>query len=286
MSKERLVTVVSHQRPAQTRAALVELGEIAAASDAVLLLDDEETAKLCADGSPPVGVRCNEPVRADADLCVALGGDGTILRALRLYADRHVPVFGVNFGEVGFLATVEPSSMRAGFELALAGDIDVLELPAIIVQTPEGSWTALNDVTVHRKVGGRVAELSYALRGEDVSSVRCDGVVIATPAGSTGYNLANGGPVLAWGVQGMVMSFIAPHSLSARALVIAPSDAVTLHNSSRETLDLIIDGRPVSELRVDGALEARFAPSVACLAQMRGASFYKRMREKFGRLAR
>ena len=113
-----------------------------------------------------------------------------------------------------------------------------------------------------------MAELSYALTGEDVSSVRCDGVVIATPAGSTGYNLANGGPVLAWGVQGMVMSFIAPHSLSARALVIAPSDVLTLHNSSREPL------------------EARFAGAVALLAQMPGASFYRRLREKFGRLAR
>jgi NAD+ kinase len=285
MSSERLVTVISHQRPAETRAALLELGQIAAAAGAVLLLDDDESAKLCPDGAVP-GVRCNEPVRADVDLCVALGGDGTILRALRLYAGEHVPVFGVNFGEVGFLATVEPASMREGFELALAGEVEILELPAIDIATPDGSWTALNDVTVHRKVGGRVAEISYALGGEDVSSVRCDGVVVATPAGSTGYNLANGGPALAWGVKGMVMSFIAPHSLSARALVIAPSDTLTLHNSSRETLDLIIDGRPVSELEVDCTLEARFADGVACLAQIRGSSFYKRLREKFGRLAR
>ena len=84
--------------------------------------------------------------------------------------------------------------------------------------------TAINDVAVHRKVGERVAELAYALDGEEAGSVRCDGLVVATPAGSTGYNLANGGPVMAWGVEGFVVSFIAPHSMSARALVVAPDD--------------------------------------------------------------
>ena len=81
---------------------------------------------------------------------------------------------------------------------------------------------AINDVAVHRKVGERVAELAYELDGEEAGSVRCDGLVVATPAGSTGYNLANGGPVMAWGVEGFVVSFIAPHSISARALVVAP----------------------------------------------------------------
>ena len=282
---ERLISFFSHARPQETSGALRELGEIAAAHGAVLLLDAGETAKHCPDGAP-VGVRCGERLRHDVEWCVALGGDGTILRCLREYARSEVPVFGVNFGEVGFLATVEPSALREGFELALAGRLELLQLPAIEIVTPRGAWTALNDVALHRKVGGRVAELSYALTGEEVSSVRCDGLVIATPAGSTGYNLANGGPVLAWGVKGMVMSFIAPHSLSARALVIAPSDVLTLHNSSREPLDLMVDGRPISEIAAGETLEARFADSVARLAQMSGASFYKRLREKFGRLAR
>jgi NAD+ kinase len=131
-----------------------------------------------------------------------------------------------------------------------------------------------------------VAELSYAVGGEEVGSVRCDGLVVATPAGSTGYNLANGGPVMAWGVTGMVVSFIAPHSLSARALVIAPDDVLTLHNSSRETLAVSVDGRPVGEVAPQEALRARFAHDVATLAQMEGSSFYLRLREKFGRLSR
>ncbi len=93
--------------------------------------------------------------------------------------------------------------------------------------------TAINDVAIHRKVGERVAELAYSLDGEEAGSVRCDGLVVATPAGSTGYNLANGGPVMAWGVEGFVVSFIAPHSMTARALVAAPDDRLTIYNRLR-----------------------------------------------------
>ena len=281
-----LITVLSHARPEETGAALRELGGLAAAHGATLLLDADETRKHGLAGSEP-GIAVNEPLRHDGVfLCVALGGDGTILRCLREYARTAVPVFGVNFGEVGFLSTVEPAGMRAGFELALEGKLELIHLPAIEIRANGASWVALNDVALHRKVGGRVAELAYALAGEEVASVRCDGLVIATPAGSTGYNLANGGPVLAWGVKGMVVSFVAPHSLSARALVTSPSDLLTLQNSSREPLDLTVDGRPVAEIAVGEGIEARFLDGVATLAQLFGGSFYRRLREKFGRLAR
>src|SRR5205807_10186323 len=121
------------------------------------------------------------------------------------------------------------------------------------------SRTAINDVAVHRKVGERVAEIAYALAGEVVGSVRCDGLVVATPAGSTGYNLANGGPVMAWGVEGLVVSFIAPHSLSARALVVAPQDVLVVHNRSREEpVDVTVDGRPVCVLPPGEQIAARF----------------------------
>ncbi len=110
------------------------------------------------------------------------------------------------------------------------------------------SSSAINDVAIHRKVGERVAEIAYVLDGEELGSVRCDGLVVATPAGSTGYNLANGGPVMAWGVEGFVVSFIAPHSLTARTLVAAPNDRLEIHNRSREALDVSVDGRPVCEI--------------------------------------
>ncbi len=140
-------------------------------------------------------------------------------------------------------------------------------------------------MAIHRKVGERVAELAYSLDGEEAGSVRCDGLVVSTPAGSTGYNLANGGPVMAWGVEGFVVSFIAPHSISARALVAAPGDRLSVRNRSREPLDIAVDGRPAGEIAPDETLQARFASDMATLAQVPGTSFYRRLREKFGRLA-
>jgi NAD+ kinase len=121
---------------------------------------------------------------------------------------------------------------------------------------------------------------------DEVGRVRCDGLVVATPAGSTGYNLANGGPVMAWGVEGFVVSFIAPHSLTARTLVAAPRDRLEIHNRSREPLDVSVDGRPVGEIAPGARIDARFVDDAGTIAQLPGSSFYRRLRDKFGRLAR
>jgi NAD+ kinase len=288
MSAERrpgYVRVMTHGRPDETGDALLALAALAVRHGVTLALDDEEIGKHCRDGLA-AGVVCATPDPSETRLCVTLGGDGTILRALRAFARTPVPVFAVNFGQVGFLATVDADQLEDGFERALAGTLDMLRLPALELELPGARHLALNDIAVHRRVGGRVAELSYTVSGEEVGSVRCDGLVVATPAGSTGYNLANGGPVLAWGVAGMVVSFIAPHSLSARALVIAPDDVLTVHNRANEGLALTVDGRPVGELAPDGGLTARFVDGVATLAQMGGSSFYHRLREKFGALSR
>jgi NAD+ kinase len=251
----------------------------------VLRFDGEETRKFALQAGDRIAV--DAPMSDDVELCVALGGDGTILRALRRYAGTSVPVFAVNFGEVGFLATVDPEAddLPAGFERALAGEFEVLTLPALALETPEGPQAAINDVSVHRRPGARVAQLAYAIQGEEVGSVRCDGLVLSTPAGSTGYNLANGGPVLAWGVEGFVVSFIAPHSLTARALVVAPGDLLCVHNRSEGEVDISLDGRPAGTLDPGEMMSASFLREATDLAQVPGSSFYRRLREKFGRLA-
>ena len=275
--------VFTHRRPRETASAVGDLVEAAARAGAELLFDAVETEKLGIEERP--GLVCNCDDLSDVDLCLALGGDGTILTALRRFAGREVPVFAVNFGEVGFLATVDPNGLAEAFDRAFSGDFETLAMPTITVGRPEGSWDGLNDISVHRKAGMRVAELAYALAGEEVGRVRCDGLVVATPAGSTGYNLANGGPVMAWGVEGFVVSFIAPHSLTARALVVAPNDTLTICNQSRDGVDVIVDGRPVWELKAGESVSATFADDVAALAQVPGSTFYRRLREKFGRLS-
>jgi NAD+ kinase len=278
----REITVFTHRSPQETTAIIERLAEQAASAGVTLRLDEEETRKHGLKAGP--GIEVNAPVKDRVELCLVLGGDGTILRALQRYAATGVPVFGINFGEIGFLATVEPEDLDDGIRRALSGDFELLQLPAIVLDTPEG-WMAINDVAIHRRVGERVAELSYALEGEVVGSARCDGLVVATAAGSTGYNLANGGPVMAWGVEGFVASFIAPHSLTARALVAAPGDRLTIHNRSREPLDIAVDGRPKGDISPGGTIDVRFVDEIGTIAQLPGSSFYRRLREKFGRLA-
>ena len=282
----RVATVLTHRRAAGTRDALAMLIETAREHGVLLRFDEAETARHGL--TPRDGIEIDAPLARDADLCLVLGGDGTILSGLRAYAGTDVPVFAINYGEVGFLATVDPSDgLRPEFERAFRGDFERLALPAVVVRRHGEDWLAMNDVSVHRRPGQRVADLAYKLGGEEVGRVRCDGLVVATPAGSTGYNLANGGPVLAWGVAGYVVSFIAPHSLTARALVVAPGDTLTVLNASREeSVEVHVDGRPACDLGAGDELHVDFEAASACLAQVHGATFYHRLRERFGRLAR
>jgi NAD+ kinase len=278
------VAVLTHGRPQEIRSTLDRLIAAARRCGVTLLFDPTETEKLGVEGNDVVVVGAEN--LDDVRLCVVLGGDGTILRGLRRYCGTDIPVFAVNFGEVGFLATVDPDELdEFGFERAFVLEFDVLRLPAIEMETGNGVRRAFNDISVHRKVGGRVAQLAYGVEGEEVGSVRCDGLVVCTPAGSTGYNLANGGPVLAWGVEGFGVSFIAPHSLTARALVVAPADVLSVSNHGREAVDVSIDGRPACEIAPGEELRAGFERDAAGLAQLPGSSFYRRLRAKFGRLS-
>ena len=281
----REVSVLTHSRPVQIAPALELLIEAAREAGVLLRFDCEETTKLGLETGP--GIVCDAELSDDVQLCVVLGGDGTILKGLRGYARTAVPVFAVNFGEVGFLATIEPENLgEFGFDRAFGFDFEQVQLPAISMRTPSGGLlTAINDISFQRVVGGRVAQLAYGVEGEEAGSVRCDGLVVCTAAGSTGYNLANGGPVMAWGVEGFGVSFIAPHSLTARALVVAPGDALSVSNRGREAVDVSVDGRPACQIAPGDELVARFEPSAALLAQLPGWSFYRRLRTKFGRLS-
>jgi NAD+ kinase len=282
--KIKTATVFTHRRPEETAPALQALFELARQSGVQLRFSPEETAKHNLPSDPVI--HADAEVDRDVDLCFALGGDGTILGALREYARTNVPVFAINFGAMGFLATVDREDAWAGSVRALAGDFEVMSLPGIKLSAADQSWTGINDVSIQRQQGKRVADLDYSVGGDEVGRVRCDGLVVSTPAGSTGYNLANGGPVMAWGVQGMIVSFIAPHSFTSRPLVVAPGDRVSVGNRSwEEPVDVIVDGRPVAVLHAGERLHARLSIDQALLAQVPGTTFYQRLRKKFGRLA-
>lgn len=279
----KTAALITHSHPPAATEAVAVATEVAreAGWRLVATVDEIEKHNHAAEGIEVVDSLPDGP-----DLCLVLGGDGSILYALRRFAGTGVSVFGVNFGTVGFLAAVERDEAAAGMRRAFAGEIETIELPALRIAVDGEECFALNDVSFSRRPHDRVAELTYRIAGEEVGNVRCDGLVAATPAGSTGYNLANQGPILAWGVKGYVVSYISPHSLTARALVVAPGDVLTVGNApGREPVEVAIDGAPVTTLEPGAALDVGFADATGRLAQLPGTSFYHRIREKFGHLA-
>src|SRR5919106_1120547 len=280
----RVAVVYTHSNPPETDAAVAAAVSAASRASFELVAHQDELEKH---GDAANGVQAVEALPERPDLCLVLGGDGTILKALREYAETGVPVFGINFGTVGFLAAAEGAELEAGLEKAFAGEYEVMAVPALeLADATGGPGMAHNDVSFIRRPHARVAELSYRIAGQEVGHVRCDGLVAATPAGSTGYNLANQGPILAWGVEGYVVSFIAPHTLTARALVVAPNDTLTVRNAAgRDPVEVVLDGAHVGELESGGEMQVRFRDGVGRLAQVPGSNFYRRIRDKFGRLA-
>ena len=283
MKKPQRVTLFTHQYPEQTGDCVGRLLANAREREIEVLVPEGEAEKHGIEAQD--GVRVGD-ISEPTDLALVLGGDGSILTALRGYAGRGVPVFALNFGAIGFLATVEPHSIDDALACAFDGRFELLELPGIAAAIEGTDQWGVNDVSVHRVHAQRVAELGYSIKDDTLGAVRCDGLVASTPVGSTGYNLANGGPILAWGVEGYVVSFIAPHTLTARTLVVAPNDVLTIENlSRREDVDVTTDGRPAGTLPPGGQMAVRFEHDRFLLAQVPGASFYHRFREKFGRLA-
>jgi NAD+ kinase len=278
----KTAALITHSHPPAASEAVAVAAEVAHEMGWRLAATEQELDKHGAAGEG-VDVTAEHTL---PEICLVLGGDGSILHALRRYARTDIPVFGVNFGTVGFLAAVERDEAREGIRRALEGEIETIQLPGLEVKVDGKEAVGLNDITLARRPHDRVAELSYRIAGEEVGHVRCDGLVAATPAGSTGYNLANQGPILAWGVKGYVVSYISPHSLTARALVVAPGDVLHVVNApEREPVEVAVDGGKIADLAAGAELEIRFLDGVSNLAQLPGTSFYGRIREKFGHLA-
>lgn len=278
----RRAAILTHTQPEQTSEAFRSTVELAAGAGCELLVPAEEREKHAAVAGELPGLEAAD----DVDLCIVLGGDGTILKALRQFAGTDVPVFAINFGTIGFLAAAERDELGEALGKAFRGEFEVMSLPGLETDVGDGTRLALNDVSLVRRPHSRIADLAYTLGGKEVGHVRCDGLVAATPVGSTGYNLANQGPILAWGVAGYVVSFVAPHTLTARPLVVAPNDVLSITNAAgRDAVEVALDGEYVGVLESGAAMEIRFRDSVGKLAQLQGANFYRRVRDKFGRLA-
>jgi NAD+ kinase len=223
-----------------------------------------------------------ELVADSPDLAVVLGGDGTMLRALKRFLGAGVPVIGVNYGRVGFLASMGRDDLQKGLGRAFDGDFEVVELPTLEVRVGGERHAAVNDVVAHSGVLGRMVELQWSIAGEGLGTVPCDGLIASTPSGSTAYNLSGGGPVLVWGLDAMAVTFVAPHSLHVRPLVVPRNRELEVSNLTPDVeVALIADGHQVGSIGPLEPIAIRLADEVSLLATLPDATFFRRYRETF-----
>jgi NAD+ kinase len=227
-----------------------------------------------------------EVVEADgreADMVVVLGGDGTLLRSLAGRLGTNVPVIGVNFGRVGFLASIEPARLEADLARVFAGEYRVVVLPTLAAEAGGERFVALNDVVATSGTIGRMIELEWAIGDEDLGRVACDGLICSTPSGSTAYNLSNGGPVLVRGLEASAVTFVAPHSLHARPMVVPRGAEVHVWNRTPDVDVLVIaDGHAWATLGCDDHVSIRLDDERSLLATLPETTFFGRYRAVFG----
>ena len=270
----RTAAVVTRGRPEAIGEGLDLLERVAREAGVQLFYPEDEAEKHERSAT--------RPDLQKVDVVVVLGGDGTMLRALRRTLGTGTPVVGANFGEVGFLTSIKAAALEEGLKRVFGGDYVIAELPTLDVEAGSDHHVAVNDIVIASSIIGRMIELGWAVGGEDLGIVPCDGVLCATPSGSTGYNLSNGGPVLVWGLDVQVVTFIAPHSLHARPLVVPRSRDVEIENRTADVpAAVLVDGQPVGELAPGESVVVRLGARSSLLAHLPEATFFRRYRETF-----
>ena len=218
----------------------------------------------------------------EPDVVVVLGGDGTMLRALRATLGTGTPVFGINFGRVGFLTSAHGGDLDTALERVFAGDFRVVELATLRARLGADGHAAINDVVVTSARPGRMVELDWELGGERLGGQSCDGMICCTPSGSTAYNLSNGGPVMMWGLEAMAMTFVAPHALNTRPLVVPRGLDLRVTNGAQEQpVTVLVDGHEVGGLAAESSLSVGVGDETCRLALLPEVTFFSRYHDVF-----
>lgn len=216
-----------------------------------------------------------------ADLIVVLGGDGTFLSIARRAVEAQVPVAGFNLGTLGFLTAMKKEGLAEGLGRILDGRAAVSRRKLLQVDFRQETYTALNDVVVNKGTIARIVKLLLAVDGDTMAEMKGDGVILATPTGSTAYSLAAGGPIVSPAVNGIVITPICPHSLTFRPLVV-PDDAevsVRLLTPQMDTI-VTIDGQTALPFQFEETLRVRVHPRPLLMLVAPGTNYYHLLYEK------
>jgi NAD+ kinase len=224
----------------------------------------------------------------DLDALLTFGGDGTLLRGARLLGARETPILGVNLGRVGFLTTATRETLDPALDALVAGQYQIERRQALraAIRDPEGeiraTQMAVNDVAVHKGGVARVIRVNVYIQGENVGPYSADGIIVATPTGSTAYSLSAGGPIVVPGVEAMVVTPIAAHTLAVRALVVPATYRIVIEPMAGWADDLLVsfDGQTGTTLAPGESVDVCRADHRVCLIRLGGEGFFERMRQK------
>lgn len=225
-----------------------------------------------------------EEIRGTADLMLSLGGDGTLLHACKIIAGTHIPVLGINLGHLGFLTESTSEDWEDALTKTLAGENEIQERMMVecsVYRDGQVVFTgpALNDVVIHNDGEMLLLKLSLDIGGNFAGCYSADGVIVATPTGSTAYSLSAGGPIVNPRVECLVITTICPHTLSARPLVIAPDEEVTFTELSEKSYIVTLDGHSIFKVFPQDVVKVRKCPCYARFIHV-GKQFYGTIREK------
>jgi NAD+ kinase len=230
--------------------------------------------------------RSKDALAREADLVIVLGGDGTLLSIARR-TDASVPILGVNMGELGFLTEVAEAEAMAMLARVVAGRFDLdrrMTLSATLVRAGKSvRWRALNDVVITNGALARIIEFAVSVDGLPLTTYRADGVIVATPTGSTAYSLSAGGPIVEPTVQALVLCPISPHTLSNRPVVLPPDAVVRIATGPRQQdVLLTVDGQEGMPLTGADVVEVRQGRSHVSLVRSPARTYYDVLRSKLG----
>lgn len=228
---------------------------------------------------------------ADLDAVVTLGGDGSILRAVELVGESGVPILGVNFGRMGYLTEVAPDDARAAIGRVLAGDHTIEERMLLTVECGDPAaggragrrrHVALNEAVVERPAASYALRLGVSLNGEQFTTYAADGLIVATPTGSTAYSLSAGGPVIDPAHRALLLTPVSPHMLFDRSMVVPADSELRLEVLTDRGAVLSIDGRRLAELELHDSVVFSASPHPARLVTFGTRRFHQVLKAKFG----
>lgn len=225
----------------------------------------------------------NGLIRED-DVVISIGGDGSLLQLLHRIGIPRAPIFGVNLGTLGFLADIAVSSLLEGVEALISGKYKVTERLVV-----EGSIAnrqlgfAVNEVAIHRGCYPHIVDLAVHVDGVFVNAFSADGIIIATPSGSTAYSLSAGGPIITPEVQALILTPICPHAISNRPIVLAPHHTLSIELCrGGESVDIALDGQPPKLLKKNEVLEIKKSDAPFLLASPASSDYFCTLRTKLG----